>query len=550
MSVAGASATSPLGMNLALVTYYSSEQPFLNVLKTAYSWTTHGETWDTNEESYLKLDADGYPTSLAAANEPHPQQFTSVGVLLLTQLPQTPKGYYPGGDYVVLYDGQGTIDYGLDATLVSRSPGRDVFAVAKPSAAGIDLRITSTDPNHSGAYLRNIRVLRAENENAAKAGQIFSPEFLQRLHDFRVLRFMDWLSTNGSKLTSWTERPLPSNVFWGTPKGVPLEIAIQLANTAGTDAWFTTPVMADDNYVTQMANLVKTRMRARLKAYVELSNEVWNPGFSQNAYSIARGRTAFPHTSSNKYELGWEWYGMRVAQVADLWWVAYGKSAFDSRVVIVMSGQAANTAVLREALSTPDWTGAGNAPAAAHHIGVAAIAPYFFWLSQAEDLDAIVKSPEGGMPAFFDTNYRQGRYASVPAGGWIGQASGWVSSHVSLLSPYHLPLVAYEGGQGLVGFPKYQNGSPAVTLMVAANRDPRMYAAYMSYLKAWKKSGGTLFLHYNDIGAAGQYGEWGALESLMQPTTPPGAAPPKWRALHDFATSTACWWPKCRDTNH
>jgi hypothetical protein len=542
---AAPTAKSSLGINLAPITYYSSEQPFINILKTAYSWTTHGDTWDTEEERYLNLDADGYPISLSSVNEPHPQKFTSVGVVLLTQLPTTAAGTYPAGNYVVLYEGKGTIDYGLDAVLVSRSPGRDVFAVAKPSTAGIDLRISATDPARTGDYLRNIRVVKADDEAAAKAGRIFNAEFLSRLRSFRALRFMDWLATNGNEMSSWSDRPLPSQVFWGTPKGVPLEIAIALANALSADAWFNTPVKADDDYLTRMAGLVKARLNPRLKAYVELSNEVWNPSFTQNGYSIAQGQAAFPKASANKYELGWEWYGMRVARLADLWRAAFGGTSFASRVVIVMAGQAANPAVLKAELSTPDWKGAGHAPAARHHIGVAAIAPYFFSLPEANDVDAILKSADGGMAELFSTTEAQGPYSSVPAGGSIGQATGWVKNHVSLLAAYRLPLVAYEGGQSLVGFPKYQDGSALVNLLIAANRDPRMHAAYMTYLKAWKAAGGTLFVHYHDIGIAGQYGEWGALESLMQPVTPAEAAPPKWRALQEFGTQTACWWPRC-----
>src|ERR1700680_2593668 len=111
---------SPLGMNLNGVSYYQSEMPFLNLFHTATQWTTHtNSTWDTGEEQYLNLDSDGYPITLTAKGEPSGQQFTSVGVLVARSLPSTPNGYYPGGQYVVLYDGQGTLTYGFDASLVS-----------------------------------------------------------------------------------------------------------------------------------------------------------------------------------------------------------------------------------------------------------------------------------------------------------------------------------------------------------------------------------------------------------------------------------------------
>ena len=108
----------------------------------------------------------------------------------------------------MLYDGRGTLTYGFDATLVSRSPGRDVINIV-PSNNGIDLRIVATDPSHTGNYLRNIRFVTAANEAAAKAGQLFNPAFLKLIQNFRALRFMDWFQTNGSTLVVLVRSPNP-----------------------------------------------------------------------------------------------------------------------------------------------------------------------------------------------------------------------------------------------------------------------------------------------------------------------------------------------------
>ena len=72
-----------------------------------------------------------------------------------------------------------------------------------------------------------------------------------------------------------------------------------------------------------------------------------------------------------------------------------------------------------------------------------------------------------------------------------------------MLAPYHLPLVAYEGGQGFVG------GGALGNLYTAANRDPRMGAAYTTYFQQWKANGGQLFNDFADITGYGQYGSWG-----------------------------------------
>jgi hypothetical protein len=534
---------SPMGTNLAPVNYWSSEQPFLNIFKTAGGWITHSNSaWDTNEEQYLNLDSNGYPVTLTAMNDPAPQQFISVGVLLLRSLPNTANGYYPAGKYVVLYDGQGTLTYGFNASLVSSSPGRDVINVANPSSAGIDLRIVATDPNHSGNYLRNIRAVKAENETALNAGQVFNPTFLNLIKNFRALRFMDWFSTNGSTLSSWANRPVPANAFWGTGAGVPIEVAVQLANAISADAWVNVPVMADDNYITQMAKFVYSQLGNSQKAYVELSNEVWNSSFSQNAYSITQGQALYSK-APNKWYAGWEWYGMRVAQVADIWYSVYG-SNFNSRVTVVMSGQGANAAVLTEELSTPDWTGAGNGPAVSHHIGVAAIAMYFGGLPSASCLATWTSQSDGGLASLFQSLYSQND-PSVPPNGYLAQAYGYMSSNASAIAHYKIPLVGYEGGQSFEGFPSYLNGSSVVSLLIAANRDARMGTAYASYLNGWKANGGTLFMHYYDVGATSQYGEWGALESIMQTTSPLSSAPPKWQAIEDFISGNVCWWPGC-----
>ncbi len=544
VAATSANANSPLGINLESLNYYTPEQPLLNIFHEASNWSTYDAKGNgTNEEQYLNLDADGYPITLTAVNDPNPQVFASVGVLVNRDLPATPNGNYPGGQYVVLYDGQGTLSYKFDASLVSSAPGRDVISVT-PTTGGIYLSIVATDPNHNGNYLRNIRLVLAANEGALNAGQVFNPQFLSLMKNFRALRFMDWLSTNGNPLTSWANRPLSSNAFWGTKNGVPLEVAIQLANALSADAWLNVPIGVDDNYFTQMATLVKAQLAGNLKAYVELSNEVWNGSFSQEHYSVAQGKIAFP-TQSNQWTAGTEWYGMRVAQMADIWFGVYGAADFNSRVVIVMGSQGANPSVLKTALATPDWTGAGNAPAASHHIGAAAIAPYFMQVPAAADLTAMLASADGGISELIGTGYGQGNYPSVPVGGYIGQITKWVSENVSVASGYGIPVVAYEGGQGLEGFPHYLDGSPAVNLFISMNQSAQIIPLYAAYFAAWKAAGGTLFMHFNDVSNYGQYGEWGALQSIMQTVTPLSSAPPKWQALQNFISSTPCWWPGC-----
>ena len=61
-------------------------------------------------------------------------------------------GHYPLGQYTVIYQGQGTIQYLGDATLIQSSTGKDIIQV-NPTNTGIRLRITSTNATN---YLKSL----------------------------------------------------------------------------------------------------------------------------------------------------------------------------------------------------------------------------------------------------------------------------------------------------------------------------------------------------------------------------------------------------------
>jgi hypothetical protein len=241
-----------IGTNLAAVTYYSTQQPFIDGFKYSQRWITQNpQTWDTGESQLLDLDENGWVKSLPAP-EAAPQ-YETVGSLLYRE--QQPY-FYPGGKYVVLYEGQGTIEYGFDGKkdVAASRPGRDVIDVT-PSDAGIWLKITATDPNGTGDYLRNIRVVPTAYEKTYQT-EIFNPDFVEKIQPYTALRFMDWVETNNSEEKEWSDRPtLATSTF--TEKGVPVELMVELANQTDADPWFSMPHQATDEYVTNFASYVK-----------------------------------------------------------------------------------------------------------------------------------------------------------------------------------------------------------------------------------------------------------------------------------------------------
>src|SRR5690606_13171413 len=60
---------------------------------------------------------------------------------------------------------------------------------------------------------------------------------------------------------------------------------------------------------------------------------------------------------------------------------------------------------------------------------------------------------------------------TVPA---LEEVTLWIDSHVNAAQARNLSVIAYEGGQHLVGVFGVQNNDAITDLFTAANRDPRM----------------------------------------------------------------------------
>jgi hypothetical protein len=247
-------AANPLGVNLTAVAYWSSELPFLNLLKSAgvsssvsseTGWyTSNSNTWETNEEAYLQLDADGYPTSLTASSGlSGGQQFTFVKTLInYNQLQGAPgQTYpYPPGTYRLKFEGQGTVQLGGDATYVAGDTCSSTLALSNSNAntyvsctftvsnpgGNVGLLLEITAINNSTDHPRDISIVQNAYASNYDAGAIFNPMFISALSGFSSLRFMDWMQTNyelsgyaasASVLGGATSLTLPSP--WVMPSG-------------------------------------------------------------------------------------------------------------------------------------------------------------------------------------------------------------------------------------------------------------------------------------------------------------------------------------------
>jgi hypothetical protein len=506
-----------IGTNLAGVNDYSPQIPFIDIFKASRAWITQSKnTWDTQEADKLNLDENGWIKSLPPVEDP--AKYTTVATLLNHALPGE---RYQGGQYVVLYEGEGKLTYEWDAKkdVQLSTPGRDVIDV-NPSDQGILMKLLETDPNNTGNYLRNIRVVPIEYENTYQS-EIFNPEFIERVKDFDAYRFMDWMRTNNSKQKEWSDRPTADDARY-SQYGVSVETMVEFANRTGNDPWFTMPHQATDEYVTNFASYVKDNLNPNLTPYVEYTNEAWNGVFAQSNWieKQSQGLISYSNTNNNGQIKKINGYSKRTTEIMQIWDRVYG--ADKEKVIGVMSGQAANSFIAEQALAY-DWT---NQPKTNEEYGIDAIAigPYFGYYIGSPKYESTLaswtKESDGGLNKLFDEITKGGLLSGGPKDGALQKAYRDIQQHAEIAEQEDLQLIAYESGQHLAGIGNVGNNKAIVNLFTKANRDPRMGEIYQDYFKKWFELGGDLIANFTDISQPGKSGAWGILESVYQTSSP------------------------------
>lgn len=513
---------SAVGTNLDFASMWSPQLPFVDVMKSATPWisadiATQNTVW--NNQKAIDLDANGWVRSLAP------------GQIVRSITRRETGSPYPAGRYFVRYKGRGTLKFLYDAREITRKPGEIVLQVT-PSEAGIGIQIDATDP---ADYLRDIEITipggicegevftLAASATACGARKylsfadnsqsiVFNPVFLDRLRSYSVLRFVDWMQTNHSVASNWSQRTPMTYQTWSTPGGVPVEVMIELANRVSAHPWFNMPHQGDDAYASQFAQMIKVRLNPGLRVYLEHSNEVWNGLFPQYAEVVKKAASQTPALDNMQY------HALRTRTLGQIFKSALGSD----RVVAVLATQAGNPATavrglayLRSRFGSP--------------IGVdaLAIAPYF---SVTPDLASAPKIASMSLDALFVHVRSKVLPASIE----------YVKHNRRVANDYGVRLISYEGGQHMVGVFNAQHNVELNKLFYAFNRDPRIKDLYLEYLAGWKSEGGELFMHYTDVGKYSIWGSWGALEHIAQPR----ATAPKFDALQSFIASNPVWWPQ------
>ncbi len=546
-SFASTAAQSGVGMNLSPITYYSPAPPMIDVMKQAGPWITASPTaWDTGEEATLKLDADGNVLALPAATDATVKWRWATTAL-------SASGALPLGTYVLTYDGAGALAYGgsmvRDAKL--SMPGRDIITIN--GGGNVWLTIKATDLANpirnlhfwrpGGACASDLTVFAADAgacpgtfvpfEKFPATASIWYQPWLADMKGFKALRFMDWNRTNSTTVKTWSQRTTMTARTWTGASGVPIEAELDLANRLQADAWMNVPPYAvDTDYALQIGKLAAKMLTGVSRLDLEYANETWNYAFPVTSWILAQSNAHWAKqlATGNQWYFARAWYGERLVQMCNA-----AKAANPSTRCVANVQAAANGSDALQVLQCAAAVAYDQDLPCYRGIDVIAIAPYFAGYVGAAVyrpmVNAWLAQPDGGLAALFN----EVNAGQIIAGGSLAQIAGWTKGNVAVGKAYGLPVWAYEGGQGLT-VPDHD--AKVQALMTAANRDPRMGAAYDRMLADWTAAGGQLFSFYSSSGIASAYGFWGM--KLDQADD----ASPKWQAGLR-AKATPCTWAAC-----
>jgi hypothetical protein len=347
---------------------------------------------------------------------------------------------------------------------------------------------------------------------AATTSSVFRRELFDALCPFSATRYMNWTNTNNDvpvgsladSVTHWRDRKHTYDATqnaWGKKRdGIAWEYIIELANESMKDAWINIPVAADDDYVTSLAALFKTKLDPHLKIYIEYSNEVWNGGFPQFKWNrdAAMNEIAKGNSNLNKDGQTFDRYlaarrvARRLKEIGDLFKTVYGDNSFGTTIRPVLASQVSWPELIKQGLSFIETT--YGAPQ--KYFYAVAGAPYFS--GSLAPKHATVNEIVQSMRASSDSS------------------RALRNAYAEIASTYQLPLFAYEGGPDNGG-----GDTTNIANRILANRDSAMGAAVTHDLtNNWYPLGGDLFMYFTLNGNSSRYGCWGAIEDITKPATP------------------------------
>jgi hypothetical protein len=474
----GLAPRSRVGVNIGRLRDWTPMFMFIDVMKSARRFAFPDKPW----EGEAPFDAHGWPTADA-------------GVIAFSEVANV------NGVYKLSCTGRATVKVVRSPAVVqnlaydeaaNRTTCEIAFDAPADEVTRLFLAFTDTADG-----VRDVKLLRPGYDDDP---QVFTTEFLCAIEPFGCLRFMDYLKTNDCPFVKWSDRVTPADANF--TDGGPYEYAIDLGNAAHKDVWINIPAGADDDFVRQLATLVRSRLAPDVNCYVEWSNEVWNAIFRQSKANlaaaredVARGDRTLDLNGRDTDERHWAWRrtARRTAEISRIFRDVVGSD--DHRVRIVLAGQHANLEILEMGLKYIE----ANVGKPSDILYGIAIAPYFGnndkTALRRDDLtvDDVCKLL---LDQADESGDRRAR-----------------ATH-ELAHRYSLKSLAYEGGIDLGQY------NESLDAKVRAQFDPRAGHAVEKCLRAWFDNGGDEFAYFTLASRYAKFGYWGLTDDVRRLDVP------------------------------
>ena len=441
------------------------------------------------------------------------------------------------GTYKLAFNGRATVSAGGAGTVQNSqydsTNNLTTADVVLPNTASGNVWLVFSDTFRSkssvaGDGVSGIHLMRPGY--ALNGAAVFTKEFIATMQGFKIIRGMDFTSTNSNAQQRWDERTKPNHFGDTGTNGQSWELMIALANATGRDIWLNVPARADDDYIRKLAQLVKfgsdgalpyTSVQAKplhaplkggLKVYVEYGNEVWNFGAGFRSYEWALA-LANANKGDATHPIAFD--GPQTDQyVAFRRWIAY-RSSFISLAFRGVFGDRAMMSTVRPIFSSQVGDANGYLSS-----GLAWAQSFYGQVRQTAPLNATARAPSdiwygGGGAAYYDSSINPIDASSATLDTYFANLPTPDFSKSSAIDSiwthaYGLKYVAYEGGPGPGGSATGSIAGGAIS--PTFNNDPRMKNSMLLAQDIWDQAGGDELMYYVYSGPA----PWSFTNDLLQ----------------------------------
>ncbi|MEQ9404746.1 MAG: T9SS type A sorting domain-containing protein [Cyclobacteriaceae bacterium] len=512
----------PIGVNLTDLSPFGTVWIYTNALKQSSGWlvrNANDEADPVNGSSELRaelfeaFDSVGYPLEVPFQSN-HPQTMgKTLEVSCLVLNGQPAPYFYPSGNYLLIYEGQGSIVVQGDidgGAMIFNVGGTYEVPVSNPTSLGLELIITSSleaDP------VRNVQLIFPEYVDNYSSEK-FRSDFIELVQSFDVLRFMKPLRVENNTVVDWSDRTTSYSFSYYLDvenqvlPGMPYSEIIELSNLTGTDPWICVPHMASDEYVDSLALLFHDNLEEERRVYVEYSNEAWNPAYPEKwQYMLDQGVLLNLATSTNEelaeLEAIHRFYTKRSFEIFQIFNDTYLNA---DRVVRVHATQSDPFVadLIFDAYNLPSVNPNNLMPdavAIASYIGVSMFDDF-----QVQNLEVCDHTAQ----ELLDTLRMRINNEMI----------GLLERYATLSNERGIDLFAYEGGQHVTELNFQPMESCAEELVATMNRLPEMEDFFCEVFETWYETlDGELFMIFNLAERPDPFGSFGIFESQFQEVT-------------------------------